>query len=103
MNSQWPEAARLRADWEASRNVEALLDGCLSALVETLNADRAIVFLGHSSGTASPWRGRDRDGALSSGDLEESSRTLVERCIAEGETVTLSFLPQDLHTMDGAQ
>ena len=22
---------------------------------------------------------------------------------AEGETVTLSFLPQDLHTMDGAQ
>jgi transcriptional regulator with GAF, ATPase, and Fis domain len=88
MNSQWPEAARLRADWEASRNVEALLGGCLAALVEKLNADRAIVFLGHGSGTTSPWRGRDRDGALASGELEESSRTLVERCIAEAKVVT---------------
>lgn len=88
MNPHWSETARLRANWEASRDVDALLNECLAALVETLNADRAIVFLGHGSGTVSPWRGRDRDGALSSGDLEESSRTLVERCVAQGETVT---------------
>ena len=88
MSSQWPEIDRLRAGWEASHEVDALLDACLAAMVETLNADRAIVFLGHGSGTASPLRGRDRDGALSSEDLEEASRTLVERCIAEGETVT---------------
>lgn len=78
-----PQGAALRALWEGGADAETFVDECLAAVVEALGADRAIVFLGHASGLASPWRGRDRAGAISLEDMEDSARSPVERALAD--------------------
>lgn len=74
----------LRALWREGCDADTFVDESLAAVVDTLRADRAILFLGHPSGVASPWRGRDRDDALPPDALEDVSRSLVERALTVG-------------------
>lgn len=87
MSLSWPAEESLRARVSAGVDLERFPDDCLEAVASELHADRAIVFLGHASGTASPLCGRDAKRALAPEALEEVSRTLVERCIRDGAPV----------------
>jgi DNA-binding NtrC family response regulator len=88
MSDVWPPTETLRALWRDRADAETFFDALFGAILETLQAHSAIVFLAHPSGACSPWRGRDRDDRLSDEDLEDASRSLVERCVAEGGVVT---------------
>ncbi|MFO0609266.1 MAG: sigma 54-interacting transcriptional regulator [Polyangiales bacterium] len=96
MDHRRPETAHLQPPGKKPDDVERLFDEILSGLLEALHADRAIIFLGHATSSArkraaatvSPFRGKGRDGPLSPQALEEASRTVVERCVAEEKTVT---------------
>lgn len=88
MPTSWLAADGLRARLDSNTDVEQVPDDCLAAVIEALLADRAVVFLGHTSGAASPWRGRDTKRALDPESLEEVSRSLVERCLASSRPVT---------------
>jgi len=88
MSDAWPPSDALRALWRDRADAETFFDALFGAILETLQAERVIVFLAHPSGACSPWRGRDRDDRLSDEDLEDASRSLVERCAAEAQVVT---------------
>lgn len=84
MTAPWPREPELRALWEGGCDADSFMDEALAALIDELCADCAVVFLGHSSGAASPWRGRDRRDVLPVDALEDVSRSLVERALSTG-------------------
>lgn len=93
MHDGLPRGDELRALWDEGCDAETFIDECLAAVLATLSADRAVLFLGHASGVVSPWRGRDREDVLSPDALEDVSRSLAERAITQGR----------LHTWDASQ
>ncbi len=87
-----PEAARagiakLRASVRESSDRDALLGSCLKTLLTGLDADRAVLFLGHGRHAAA-WGGRARTGDLTLGELEAVSRSLVQRALTTAEPLT---------------
>jgi DNA-binding NtrC family response regulator len=87
-----PEAARagiakLRASAREGADRDALLGSCLKTLLTGLDADRAVLFLGHGRHAAA-WGGRARTGDLTLGELEAVSRSLVQRALTTAEALT---------------
>jgi len=86
------DVARLkgvRAQWESQQcDAEEMVRLALDVALALSKADRAVLFLGHPSGVAAPWIGRDRGGEVTTEALEEVSRSIVERAFASNRAVS---------------
>ncbi|MFO0555394.1 MAG: sigma 54-interacting transcriptional regulator [Polyangiaceae bacterium] len=67
---------------EAAAPRDATVAACLTALLDELDADRALLFLGRGR-TLAPWIGRSRAGRLDRLAMEDVSRGVVERASFE--------------------
>ncbi|MFO0606712.1 MAG: sigma 54-interacting transcriptional regulator [Polyangiales bacterium] len=103
MNHGLPRGDELRALWRGGCDADTFVDEALAAVVDALRADRAVLFLGHPSGVASPWRGRGRDDALPADALEDVSRSLVERALTSGALASWDVSEGDARHESAAQ
>lgn len=66
---------------------DSLADDCLDILVELLGADRGLILRKRLDGTSQVINARGQQKALSAGEREELSRTIVAQCLASRDCV----------------
>jgi transcriptional regulator with GAF, ATPase, and Fis domain len=92
----WHHLQRLVARVTTALEGESAIDDCLDIVVELLGADRGLVLLEHDDGITHAINARGPKRALSDGEREEVSRTIVRRAIESDAVVAWSSAEQPI-------